>query len=101
MDLTGNGNHVPVEAQYLYRRAIEYSQKGNHETALHCLRQVVMIAPRFSRAFNEMGNCLCNLGREREALAKYEKAMMLDPGFEEACRNRNSILGRLGAGKWK
>jgi tetratricopeptide (TPR) repeat protein len=96
MKSNGNGNTVPVEAQYLYRKAIEYSNKGNHETALNYLRQVVMIAPRFSKAFNEMGNCLCHMGREREALAKYEKALTIEPGFREASQSRNSILARLG-----
>jgi tetratricopeptide (TPR) repeat protein len=58
-----------------------------------------MIAPRFSKAFNQMGNCLCSMGREREALAKYEKALTIDPGFTEACQSRNSILNKLGGQK--
>jgi tetratricopeptide (TPR) repeat protein len=95
MDRNGNGNQIPIEAQYLYRKAVESAQKGKHETALNYLRQVVMIAPRFSRAFNEMGNCLSSMGRNREALAKYEKALTIDPGFTEACQSRNSILGKL------
>ena len=96
MKANGNGNMVPVEAQYLYRKAVEFSNKGKYDTALNYLRQVVMIAPHFSKAFNEMGNCLCHMGREREALAKYEKALTIDPGFEEALLSRNSVLDQLG-----
>lgn len=85
-------NQIPVEAQYIYRKAIEFTQRGKHETALNYLRQAVSIAPRFSKAFNELGNCLCAMGREGEALLKYEKAIAIDPGFSEARRNRDSIL---------
>jgi tetratricopeptide (TPR) repeat protein len=95
----GNGNQIPVEAQYLYRKAVECAEKGKHEIALNYLRQVVMIAPRFSKAFNEMGNCLSRMGREREALAKYEKALVIDPGLTEACQGRNSILDKLNEQK--
>ena len=31
VDINGNGNHVPVEAQYLFRKAVECSQNGKHE----------------------------------------------------------------------
>jgi tetratricopeptide (TPR) repeat protein len=85
-------NQISVEAQFIYRKAVEFAQLGNHETALNYLRQAVTIAPRFSKAFNELGNCLSAMGREREALAKYEKAIAIDPGFSEARRNRDSIL---------
>jgi tetratricopeptide (TPR) repeat protein len=92
VDRKGIMNQIPVEAQYIYRKAIEFEQRGKHETALNYLRQAVTIAPRFSKAFNELGNCLCALGRQREALVKYEKAIAIDPGFSEARRNRDSIL---------
>ncbi|HTY14485.1 MAG TPA: tetratricopeptide repeat protein [Methanoregulaceae archaeon] len=88
-------NQISVEAQYIYRKAVELAQRGKYETALNYLRQAVTIAPRFSKAFNELGNCLCAMGRDREALAKYEKAIAIDPGFLEARNNRDSILRGL------
>ena len=90
-----NMNQISVEAQYIYRKAVELAQRGKYETALNYLRQAVTIAPRFSKAFNELGNCLCAMGRDREALAKYEKAIAIDPGFLEARNNRDSILRGL------
>jgi protein O-GlcNAc transferase len=95
----GNVNQIPVEAQYLYRKAVECAEKGKHETALNYLRQVVMIAPRFSKAFYEMGNCLCRMGRDKEALAKYEKALTIDPSLTDACQSRNSIIDKLNEPK--
>ena len=96
MNNNGNGNPIPVEAQYLYRKAVECAEKGKHETAFQYLRQVVTMAPRFSKAYNEMGNCLCHMGREREALAKYKKALAIDPGFTEAMQGVNIVLDILG-----
>ena len=92
MNGNGNVNHISMEAQNIYRKAVEFEQRGKHETALSYLRQAVTIAPKFALAFNELGNCLCAMGREREALVKYEKAIAIDPGFSEARRNRDSIL---------
>lgn len=99
MKSSGNGNSVPIEAQYLYRKARELSGKGKHDMALNYLRQVVMIAPGFSKAFNEMGNCLCHMGRDKEALAKYEKALTIDPDYRDAMCSRDSVLERLNGGK--
>ena len=43
-----------------------------------------------------MGNCLSSLGRHREAIAKYDKALQIDPSFEEASYNKTMVLEKLG-----
>ncbi|MEI6293588.1 MAG: tetratricopeptide repeat protein [Methanomicrobiales archaeon] len=90
-----NGGKIPLEAQFTYRQAVELSRQGNYEVALHRLKQVVTAAPRFAKAFNEMGTCLIHLGRDTEALSKFGKALKEDPANQEACRNRSIILEKL------
>lgn len=89
------GGNIPLEAQFAYRQAVELSRQGNYEVALHRLKQVVTAAPRFARAFNEMGTCLIHMGRDIEALAKFEKALKEDPANQEASRNRALILEKM------
>jgi tetratricopeptide (TPR) repeat protein len=89
------GGKIPLEVQFAYRQAVDISRQGNYEAALQRLKQVVAAAPGFAKAFNEMGTCLIHLGRDAEALSKFEKALKEDPGNQEACRNRSLVLAKL------
>jgi tetratricopeptide (TPR) repeat protein len=94
-----NGNGIPLEAQYLYRKALSLSMEGNKEEALNDFRRAVFIAPRFCKALNAMGNCLDELGRYDEAVRKFDKVIEIDPHHAEArlkreiIRNKTSFLG--------
>jgi tetratricopeptide (TPR) repeat protein len=70
---------VPLEAQYLYRRGLEMMDQKKEDSALVYLRQAVFIAPGFSKAYRELGNCLARLGRLDEASAYRMKASRIDP----------------------
>ena len=69
---------IPIEAQFLYRKAQEQAGFGNHEAALRYFKQAVFIAPRYRKAIHEMGNCLATLGRYDEAREKYDLARLLN-----------------------
>ena len=64
---------IPLEAQYLYRRGIELSGQKKNEAAVKCLRQAIIIAPRFVGAYRELGSCLSLLGREEDAAVCFLK----------------------------
>jgi tetratricopeptide (TPR) repeat protein len=70
---------IPLEAQYLYRRGREMIDQHKEDIALVYLRQAVFIAPGFSKAYQELGNCLTRLGRPEEASAYHLKAHRIDP----------------------
>ncbi|OPX64313.1 MULTISPECIES: tetratricopeptide repeat protein [unclassified Methanoregula] len=70
---------VPLEAQYLYRRGRDLMDQQKEDFALAYLRQAVFIAPGFSKAYLDLGNCLARLGRMDEALVYYHKASRIDP----------------------
>jgi tetratricopeptide (TPR) repeat protein len=70
---------IPLEAQYLYRRGLEMIDQQKEDIALVYLRQAVFIAPGFSKAYRELGNCLARLGRQEEASAYRMKACRIDP----------------------
>ena len=70
---------IPLEAQYLYRRGLEMIGQQKDDRALVYLRQAVIIAPGFSKACQELGNCLARLGRLKEASAYRMKAFPVGP----------------------
>jgi len=72
---------IPLEIQVLNRQAMEMSSHGNYPAALKIFSQVVFITPHFARAQYEMGRCLESLGRSKEAVERYDKAMRLDSLF--------------------
>ena len=79
---------VPIEAQYLYKKAIEMFRLGKPESALKYLKQTMVIAPRYSKALFEMGNCLTTLGEHEEAQVRYEQAVQIDPALKDLLEKR-------------
>lgn len=86
---------IPLEAQYMYRQALSLSLQGKKEGALNYFRRAVLIAPRFCKALNEMGNCLNELGRYDEAARKYEKVIEIDPHHAEARFKREMMRNKI------
>jgi len=80
---------VPIEAQYLFKRAMDLYGIGKTETALKYLRQTTVIAPRYSKALFEMGNCLMKLGQYEEARIRYEQAVQIDPALKSILPKRD------------
>jgi len=74
-----NNTTIPLEAQYLYQRGLEMKDQQKVDLALVYLRQAVFIAPGFSKAYLELGNCLARLGRPEEASVYWLKASRIDP----------------------
>jgi tetratricopeptide (TPR) repeat protein len=83
---------IPIEAQYLYRKALELSDLEKYETALKYFRQAVIIAPRYSKAVHEMGNCLEKLGHYSEAVNVYTRAIAIDPLNTDAQIKRDRVI---------
>ncbi len=79
---------VPIEAQYLYKKAMEMVTTGNTESAVKYFRQALMIAPGYSKALFEMGTCLENLGLHDEAVQRYDQAIRLKPGLKDVREKR-------------
>ena len=79
---------IPIEAQYLYKKAMEMNSIGKPESALKYLRQTLVIAPCYSKALFTMGTCLEQLGLHVEATARYEQAVRIDPSLKEILEKR-------------
>jgi tetratricopeptide (TPR) repeat protein len=80
---------VPIEAQYLYKKAMDMWRVGKTESALKYLKQTMVIAPCYSKALFEMGNCLTQLGNLEEARVRYEQAVRIDPALKDLLEKRS------------
>jgi tetratricopeptide (TPR) repeat protein len=80
---------VPIEAQYLYRKALEMNTLGKTESALKYIRQALVIAPGYSKALFEMSSCLEKLGQHDEADARYDQAIRIEPGLKDVREKRS------------
>ena len=88
---------IPIEAQYLYRKALEMAGQGKDASALKYYRQALIIAPKYAKALYEMGNSFAHLGRYAEAIESYDRAIHIDPESREIAEKRE--IARSAKGK--
>ncbi len=65
---------------------------GTDGSGIKYLRQAVVIAPRYSQAYYEMGNCLARLGRYAEAMEKYQRAITINPAVPEPQEKMDRLI---------
>jgi len=87
---------IPIEAQYLYRKARELAEQGQTALALSYFSQAAIIAPRYSQAYYQMGNCLARLGNFPEAIEKYRRAIQTDPSAQKPREKMDRLLSLHG-----
>lgn len=68
---------ISLEARILYRKGLDLSDEGKDEAAVRYLRQAIIIAPRFAKAYRALGISLARLGREEDSAdCQYRLATM-------------------------
>lgn len=87
---------ISPEAQYLYRQARELKGRGQPDAAKKYLKQAVMVAPGFSNAFLELGNCCDMIGNYGEALSWYDRAIQIDPVHSGTLFSKAAVLKKMG-----
>lgn len=83
----------------LHLLAIACSRRGDAAGALALCDSLVQLRPEGAAFWNTRGVVLRTLGRQKEALASYARALALKPDYPDALRNRGNLLcdaGRLG-----
>ncbi len=83
---------ISIEAQYLYRKALELARQERHEEALRYFRQAVVIAPVYAKAVCGMACCHARLRHYDEAIRLCDRALALDPALVEARVMRDRVV---------
>jgi tetratricopeptide (TPR) repeat protein len=80
-----------------FNRAFAAMERSEWEDALRGFQEVLAIIPRHPQSYGNMGICYGHLGRKKEAIDAFDKALELDPKYEPARLNRR-VFGELKEG---
>jgi len=83
-------------AGQLIQLAIDLSDNGDYEGAVDLLTQAATADPTEPQAYHERAMAVANLGRDREAVADFERALTLDPVYPGAREWLARTLRSLG-----
>jgi tetratricopeptide (TPR) repeat protein len=84
------------EATELYATGLRYVWAGKCELALPYFIEAAKRNPNHGRAFFHLGYCLVQMGKNREALGPYERALKLRPQDPLIHNNLCGVYGKLG-----
>jgi len=69
--------------------------RGRTDERLECLRRVIKIEPSFAGAWKEIGVCLLELGRYKEAVEAFDSGLGQNPADEDCRSQREMALSEL------
>ena len=76
----------------LPERAIELAMQNRWSEAADINRKIIELYPSDADAYNRLGKALMEMGRYRDALATYQKAIELDPNNVIAKKNVERLV---------
>src|SRR5687767_16030755 len=76
----------------LPERAIELAMQNRWPEAADVNRKIIELYPNDADAYNRLGKALSEMGRYRDALATYQKAIGLDPNNVIAKKNVERLV---------
>ena len=75
-----------------YESTFSIMEKQQFEKALLGFKEIVAIHPKHTQSWGNMGLCYAFLGQQDEAIAAFDKALEIDPGYEPAIVNRQNVM---------
>lgn len=76
-----NTTSVPAEAVSIYNRALEFSNKGELDTALTEYRRAIELYPNFIEAYNNIGEIYSQKGDRSSAISTYLEALKITRNY--------------------
>lgn len=86
----------PNNAEGLYLQAVACRYVEKHDSALESIRRLKLLSPSHSRAHQEEGHTLRDLGEPEPALQAYSRALALNPALDSSLRESVKLLRNLG-----
>ncbi|NQT73533.1 MAG: zinc ribbon domain-containing protein [Chloroflexi bacterium] len=94
-----SGKDDLARAELHFQQADEYEESGDLDMALRECDTAISIDPYLAGAYNLRGIILEKMGQRRQAINDYERALDIEPGFEEANDNLATLREKLNARK--
>ncbi len=86
---------ISFKAEQALDQAYAHQERGEFEAALRECEAAIRFDPGYAEAHNLQGIILEELGRTREAMAAYRRAVRLDPTFNDARENLSELVAEL------
>jgi serine/threonine protein kinase len=88
-------------ASLLNKGHILLMMNKDYEEALRCLKRATIVTPESPGAWSKRGEALKKLGRFKEAINCYSRALSLQPDLQEAKEGITQCLEQLSENQWK
>ncbi len=85
-----------VQAAESYSTGLRYVWAGKYDLALPFFIETIMKNPKHAQAFFQIGYCLTRLGKNKEAIEPYQKALQLKPKDPTILNNLCAADGNSG-----
>ena len=79
----------------LYSAGVKAFNENDFDSALELFMKARLFNPDFPQLFYNLGLTFARLGRVEEALKSLDKALEINPGYDEVKGLRSSILGQM------
>lgn len=89
-------SQIILESEYLNREANELVYAGKPDKALELFNKATELDPTYATTWLNKGNCLDELGMQRDAIECYDKAIAIDPYHAETWYNKGTCLKKVG-----
>ena len=93
------GEADPWRADAQFAIAWCHAQNGDSEKAVAAYREVVKLRPTDSRAWNNLGTTLDDMGHLTEAVDAYDHAIAANASYAAAMNNKGVSLEKMGEGE--
>ena len=87
---------MAIDLQQEANKALQSLNSGQFNPALKTARAAIKSAPREAFFYNIAGLALSGMGKERDAIAYYQKALALNPDYLEVQKNLAQALFLMG-----
>ena len=77
----------------LFEQGVAHARQARYKEALELFGVVTAVLPDSAAAHSNRGTMLYHLGRTDEALTSFDRALAIDPEFEDARNNRRALTG--------
>ncbi|MBI9083302.1 MAG: tetratricopeptide repeat protein [Desulfobacterales bacterium] len=80
-----------IHGNTIFNQGMEAMYSGDWKRAIGQFRKTIEIVPNQTQSYGNLGICYAKLGKRKEALDAFDKAIELDPNYELALVNRKFV----------
>ena len=80
-----------LESVEIFNKAFSAMENKEWKKAILGFKKVLLMDPRHTQSYGNLGLCYGHLGKKKEAIAALDKALELDPRYKPAIINREAI----------